>query len=275
MKDSHIDFVWHSNRIDWNAIDPNALTRETCVRASDGDPSTPQEIRDHFVALSFVLEMVMKKKHPPVEDVIKTIHRLLMQNIYQEIAGRYRTWSVVVGGEIAPRHTFIPKLMKHLCQEIQQNYSFLDTMTVHNRFECIHPFADGNGRTGRLLWNYLRLLQKSGVSLVEVEKKAAYYEEIRKYRKNYFREDPDGEHVDVSHVVTENLTTRAGSGFFSTTEQGSTVSIPSYAELAMPPAGRFYSMEGVPVEIPLNPPEAWRGGRPMMIDPAIVDSQDE
>ena len=58
---------------------------------------------------------------------------------------------------------------------------------MHHEFECVHPFVDGNGRTGRLLLNALRL--RAGLPWLNIKpgpEQYAYYELIRRYRKSTF-----------------------------------------------------------------------------------------
>lgn len=66
--------------------------------------------------------------------------------------GRLRGVNVRVGEHVAPRHHEVPELMRRFHQWIsQENEPLLRAVWGHRYFETIHPFADGNGRTGRLL----------------------------------------------------------------------------------------------------------------------------
>jgi Fic family protein len=93
-------------------------------------------------------------------DVILTLHQMLLSNIRDEVAGRFRKDNefVRVGSHIAPApKEVIEKLEKML---VQYNASSHENIIkriarLHLTFEHIHPFVDGNGRIGRVINNYL------------------------------------------------------------------------------------------------------------------------
>jgi fido (protein-threonine AMPylation protein) len=100
-------------------------------------------------------------------DYICGIHRRLMKRLNPQIAGKLRKCRVWVGYREGLEWTEIPKELAILCKDWEDNksilkdYSDLDKEKYikawHVTFEKIHPFVDGNGRTGRILMNVQRL----------------------------------------------------------------------------------------------------------------------
>ncbi|MBJ8341063.1 Fic family protein [Antrihabitans sp. YC3-6] len=96
------------------------------------------------------------------EGTVLAMHRALMEDSDPENAGRWRTEQVWIGGSnIGPhRAAFVPPHHEHVSRAMKDLIAFADrddvpsiahTAIVHAQFETIHPFTDGNGRTGRAL----------------------------------------------------------------------------------------------------------------------------
>ena len=149
------------------AIEGNPLTLEQ-VRALEegrqleaGDQRAQREVLNYFAGLRYV-EKNARKKTLRHEDLFE-LHRLLASKVMdQGEAGRYRTIGVRVGNHLPPPATDISGLMFELLEwwhtKATELSPVLSSAILHFRFEDIHPFADGNGRTGRALalWELYR-----------------------------------------------------------------------------------------------------------------------
>lgn len=149
------------------AIEGNPLTLEQVRALADGrelaasDERSQREVLNYFAALRHI-EKNANKKSIRHDDVLK-LHRLLAAGVMdQGEAGRYRTTGVRVGDYVAPRAADVSGLMFELLEwwniEAGTLSPVLSSAILHYRFEAIHPFADGNGRTGRglSLWELYR-----------------------------------------------------------------------------------------------------------------------
>ncbi len=92
--------------------------------------------------------------------VILLLHKMLISNIHDDIAGRFRTTGeyVKVSNHVAPRPEVIEDLLTEALTDYYTNTSdsFATRIArLHLQFETIHPFMDGNGRIGRVINNYL------------------------------------------------------------------------------------------------------------------------
>src|SRR6266545_2752505 len=95
-------------------------------------------------------------------EAILAMHQALMHPDHEDIAGRWRTEQVWIGGSdygphsadfVPPHHDHVPALMADLTRFIQRDDipTLVQAAIAHAQFETIHPFPDGNGRTGRAL----------------------------------------------------------------------------------------------------------------------------
>ena len=149
------------------AIEGNPLTLEQ-VRAVEEGREIPavaarakREVVNYFAALRFV-EVNAAKKTISHEEIL-SLHKIMAVDVMdQGTAGRYRTIAVRVGRYVPPPPGDVSGLMFELLawwnKESPKMSPMLSSAIIHYRFESIHPFADGNGRTGRALalWELYR-----------------------------------------------------------------------------------------------------------------------
>jgi Fic family protein len=155
----------------------------------------PHVLGDHFSAFDY---MLANFKDVLKEENIRNLHFILMHNLFKKpkkYAGKYRECKIWVGGKGGPYYKQIPKLMKNLeldiCRVESQNSWQEELWNIHHEFETIHPFVDGNGRTGRLILNWLSLKHLGMFNVVTLEKRKKYYETIRSYKEDFKRKNPN------------------------------------------------------------------------------------
>ncbi len=120
-------------------------------------------------------------------EIILALHKMLISNIRDDIAGRFRKedeW-VRVGDHIAPNPLEVTDRLQKVLTEYNANTSESIVKRIarfHLGFEYIHPFCDGNGRIGRVLNNYLLL--RGGYVAINIKfiDRAMYYDAFREFQ---------------------------------------------------------------------------------------------
>jgi len=149
------------------AIEGNPLTLEQVRLLEEGQslPTQPErarrEVLNYLAGLRFI-EKEAGKKRITNEDVLK-LHTIIASDVMdQGRAGRYRDMRVRVGRYLPPPPELVSGLMAELLawwnQQAAKWSPIVSSAILHYQFEAIHPFADGNGRTGRALalWELYR-----------------------------------------------------------------------------------------------------------------------
>lgn len=177
-----------------NAIEGNTLTlKETYWVVQQGITVKGKSLKDHLEAknhkeaLDFLYDLIDEKaNHTISEHLIKTLHSLIIQEINKNIAGTYREKDVFITGtdHNPPSALDVPIKMREFTKWAKDNYKKMNVIEysaiIHHKFVHIHPFEDGNGRTGRLLMNVF--LMQYGFPLVIIQKndRQKYYRVLAK-----------------------------------------------------------------------------------------------
>lgn len=119
-------------------------------------------------------------------DIILSLHKMLISNIRDEIAGRFRNkdeW-VRVGNHLAPNPLEVADRLQQVLIEYNSNTSesiIKKIAKFHLGFKYVHPFVDGNGRIGRVLNNYLLL--RGGYVPINIKfiDRGMYYDAFREF----------------------------------------------------------------------------------------------
>lgn len=179
-----VEYTYNSN-----AIEGNTLTLRETDLVLRGLTIDKKPLKDHMEAVGhkeafdFVTELV-KEKCEINERVIKQIHYLVLAD-KKDDRGVYRRVPVRIMG--AAHETAQPYLIVTKMEELLRNYLASEEHIVtklarfHIEFEGIHPFIDGNGRTGRLLVNLE--LMKAGYPPIDIKftDRIAYYNAFDEY----------------------------------------------------------------------------------------------
>lgn len=215
-----ISLVHHST-----AIEGSTLTEvETQVLIEEG--LTPKGkpiieslmVTDHFAALKFILEEAKNRRAisiPFIQEINSYVVRSTgseYNTVFGKIdakTGAFRKGNVSAGGFYFPNYDKVERLItdmvakisdvmsKNLSQKEQINLSF----DAHFNLVSIHPFYDGNGRTSRLLMNYLQAFYGLPLAIVHNESKAEYIEALKETRStndiNVFRKFMTNEYANM------------------------------------------------------------------------------
>jgi len=200
-------FTYYAITYHSTAIEGSTLTEGQVYNLLDLDmsaknkPFTEQQmVIDHQKALVFTLNKA--KEHAPITEIlIKEIGASVVKNTgsaystilgtFDSTKGDYRLLNVFAGARCFPDSSKIPTLMKTLVREINEKISMVKTFKekcelafeIHYRFVSIHPFADGNGRTSRLLMNYILAMFDLPICYVFKSSRISYIQALERARE--------------------------------------------------------------------------------------------
>jgi len=202
-KFNHILLTHHST-----AIEGSTLTQmETTVLLNDGltPPGKPLAhalmVKDHLHALEFVLKHAQKKTPLSVPVLQQIAGRVLQHtgSVYRtplgdvdSTKGEFRKGNVYVGASYFPAYDKVPALaadlLDHIQTKLQANLTLDAQLTLsfdaHFHLVSIHPFYDGNGRTSRLMMNYIQRYYDLPLGIVPVTARADYFQALVDARKH-------------------------------------------------------------------------------------------
>lgn len=191
-----ISLAYHSSKLENEAITYND-TREIFEHESvvnyTGDLRTLFEIRNAKEAFEELLN-AFEKNLPLNNSLILKFHYELTKNTYDkrrweagERPGKFKVHDYVVGreetGELPEE---VESEMAEILEEVNK-YNGKEILKVaayfHVKFENIHPFAEGNGRTGRLALNYYLVQKNYPPVIIHEEKRKEYYRALEEWDK--------------------------------------------------------------------------------------------
>lgn len=193
-------FAYNSGTIENAEItyhDTREIFENGKVISFTGNLRTIFEISNQKTCYEYLLDKIIKKEKIS-ENLIKKVHELLTIGTYDERRyisngerpGEYKKHDYVTGREeVGVSASEVEKEIENLVNEVNSinTNDAEDIIKIatyfHNKFENIHAFADGNGRVGRTLTNYILMINNMPPLIVYDEDKKYYYAALEKYDK--------------------------------------------------------------------------------------------
>lgn len=182
----NLQFTYNSN-----AIEGNTLTLSETRVVLEGITVGGKTIKEQLEAINhkdaiLYLEQIVQENEELSELEIRNIHRLVLKEIDNENAGKYRNCNVVILGteHIPPDYTVVKEKMEELILRYKdwckKYHPIIVSALLHGEFVKIHPFSDGNGRAARLLMNFEIIRNGYTPVIIKNEIRSKYYDALDK-----------------------------------------------------------------------------------------------
>lgn len=182
-----VDYTYSSN-----AIEGNTLTLSETALVLSGMTIGEKPLKDHLEATGHrdafcFLEDFVKSGDSISEAFVRQLHSLVLADKPMD-KGVYRRIPVIIAGAVhtPPQPYLVAPMMEAWVRDLQATrlHPLVAAAEFHIRFEAIHPFIDGNGRTGRLLVNFV--LMRAGYLPISIkyENRRAYYDAFTAYHRD-------------------------------------------------------------------------------------------
>ena len=193
MEYNEILFSAHSCAIEGNSftVDDTRILREQGMAMIPVGRSLLEctEMADHFRAFDY---MAGQLEHPFDEALLKEVNRLVTEHTLAyrapgSIAGEYTTEDMAAGDTVFGDHekliARVPSLMMSTEKAIGDGlHPLIVAAKWHGYYEYLHPFRDGNGRTGRLLSNFILLRAGHPLLIIELQDRSEYISALKQIR---------------------------------------------------------------------------------------------
>ena len=194
-----IELTYNSNHIEGSRLthdqtryifETNTIGIDSCAVKVDDIVETA----NHFKCIDLIIE---NAKKAITEAFIKELHRTLKNGTTDArqdwfAVGDYKRLPNTVGDMFTAKPEEVAEKMKELLFEYnaKKEKSFDDLLDFHYKFECIHPFQDGNGRIGRLLLSKECLKHNIVPFIIDEELKMFYYRGLKEWKieRGYLRD---------------------------------------------------------------------------------------
>lgn len=195
LENFRILFAYHSGKIENAAVtfhDTREIFENGKVLNYTGDPRALFEQQNQKLCYEFLLPKIAAGE-PLTVELVKEVHRILTSGTYDarryvengERPGEFKKHDYITGRkEVGAAAEDVEEELLALLEELAGAGGAQPLKAgayFHAVFENIHPFADGNGRTGRILLNYYLMTHDHPPLIVYSEDKALYYECLEQY----------------------------------------------------------------------------------------------
>lgn len=193
-----LEYIFESNRIEGNTL----TLRETDLVINEGLTVSGKSMREHLEAINHVeaigyIKQLVERNFAFNERELLTVHNLILRGIHPEDAGRYRKVQVMIKGSahMPPQPYLVAKEMEDYFIWMDQHKNKLHPVVLaaemHERLVTIHPFIDGNGRTSRLIMNFILLQHGYVIANIkgEYETRMKYYQTLETAQTKQNKED--------------------------------------------------------------------------------------
>ena len=175
-----------------NALEGNTLTRrETAMVVEKGITVGGKSLVEHLEATNHAqaFDLIAEKSRKPLkhftENDLLSLHKMILSGIDNQNAGFYRNVPVRLSGSrtVLPNPRKVPDLMTAFHQWLQSKQKIhpVDLAAeAHYRLVTIHPFIDGNGRTARLLMNFILMCHGYPPAIIRKSERGKYLDALEK-----------------------------------------------------------------------------------------------
>ncbi|MBN2330302.1 MAG: Fic family protein [Candidatus Aenigmarchaeota archaeon] len=181
-EDFVVRFTYNSNAIEGNRLslrETSMILTENIIPAG----ATPNDYNEAINSKD-CYEFMKEYNGEFNQKFLLKIHELLTKNTNCKIVGNYRDHEVRISGSewIPPTHEKVKEEMRRIFQWYYSNRKKLHPVELgailHNKLVRIHPFADGNGRTSRVIMNWISMKNNFPMFFIELRDKIKYYDAV-------------------------------------------------------------------------------------------------
>jgi len=207
LKNFLIEFAYNTTSIEGNTI----RLQEAKKLLEEGKTPKNRTLREIYDLQNTekVFFEIFDSKQEITHDFIINIHKELLENIDKRIG--YRTQEVrVINANFkstpAPYiKTDMDLLLKWYNENKEKFHPLVLAQIFHHKLEKIHPFMDGNGRTGRMLLNYILIKNNYPPLIIRNKNRDKYLKAMRKADNSELFKVKIDEYIDLIHFITDEM----------------------------------------------------------------------
>lgn len=181
-----VSFTYNTTSIEGNTIPLNEVRKILSDDKIQLKNKTLREIYDLRNTKDTFFSIVNSKKPLSIDFIINT-HKQLMKDVDERIGFRRHDVRVIKSRFDSAPYFRIEKEMQELINWYKENKKinpFVLSVMFHHKFEKIHPFSDGNGRTGRLIMNYILIKNNYPPIIITKKNRDKYLEALESADKS-------------------------------------------------------------------------------------------